>query len=97
MSIPTERLYSDFTDRLNSLEVPKVETPSKSAFLSRLHHMDSLDNERVLDYNLHGKKVWQTAWFKKEVVIEPDEMSKDYSKVCEILIRSKRGIQSWFR
>lgn len=98
MSITTEHLYNDFTDRLNTLEVDKADMPSRSAFLSRMHKMPLLNTERVLDYNCLGKKVWQTAWFKVEIVkeVEPIKMSKNYPKVCDILMRSKRGIQSWF-
>jgi len=72
-----------------------------SAFRSRLDQIEFI-SFRFVKRTRNKRMIRMKAWYKVEKLEEiletdPDEMSKDYSKVCEILIRSKRGIQSWFK
>ena len=93
----TDVLYNDFFKAL--FESNLKYSPSIEAFRSQLRKLDFISS-RPVKVERDKKIVCMKAWYKVEKIVEPDEpikMSKDYPTVCEILRRSKRGIESWFK
>ena len=91
----TDILYRDFFNCL--IEANLKDSPSVSAFRSRLGQMDFISS-RFVKVSRNGKMIRMKAWYKVEKIVEPEPcvFSKYHDKAMELLAAGKERL-TWVK